>query len=421
MGNISNLTRKDIFDLFKYGIKEENWLTEEIVYYPYYGRIDIVNFLKRLYKLEVWKSRDSRLNNAEQEIAMHTRNGDYPDDWIFDDERFNLFYGEDKFLLNFLCEVFHPEVRDENKDWMKFFERINNLLHEDGYDLFVSSKLSGRDVFSWRLYTKKPDIYIPFSKRNKGRSLHITLSNETRHQLFNVMNVYNETFYLTDETNWHYTKLTSEFVFEDIYKFYIPKHYVDKNLVEIKEFKDFQQGTAPFVIFDVIESFYNHITESEKFESEINVIFKLNNINVELKNGEIWFLTDETLSIDDIVKFDENGIEELVRTADCLYKEGKYSYAVEKLWDAFERVKTYYYPRLNKKESANKIITDLSKDNDNFKSLFEDEFKKLTSIGNSYRIRHHEKNTIDINSNLHYKYFYKRCYSLISIVIENLQ
>ncbi|WP_308444723.1 AbiJ-related protein [Lactobacillus iners] len=45
---------------------------------------------------------------------MHTHNGEYPDDWIFEDERFQLLDGEDNILLNFLCEVFHPEVRDEN-------------------------------------------------------------------------------------------------------------------------------------------------------------------------------------------------------------------------------------------------------------------------------------------------------------------
>lgn len=74
-----------------------------------------MDFLKRLYPLEKWESKDSRVDNAEEEITMHTSNGDYPEDWIFDDERFQLFDLEDNILLNFLCEVFHPEVRDEKR------------------------------------------------------------------------------------------------------------------------------------------------------------------------------------------------------------------------------------------------------------------------------------------------------------------
>lgn len=424
LGNISGVTRRDIIDLFKNGIKEDNWLTEEIIYYPYYGRFDIVDFLKRLYKLDTWVSGDSRLKNAEQEIAMHTRNGDYPYDWIFDDERFHLLNGDDNVLLDFLCEVFHPEIRDENKDWRRYLERINSLLREDGYELVVSSKLSGRDVFSWRTYIRKSYIYIPFSKRNNslisGGKVNIKLPNAVRHQLFKVMNEYDETFYLTDETNWNYTKCSSDYVLEDINKFYVPKHYVDKNFIQIKEFKDFQEGTSPLVIFDVIESFNRHTRNSETFENEINAIFKLNNINVELRGGEIHFSTNKTLLLDPSVKINEIGIEELIRVAEDLYSKGKYSYAVEKIWDAFERIKTYY-PTLGKKQSAEKIIDELSNGNNSIKSMFQAKFKNLTAIGNSYRIRHHETNTIDIKSDLHYKYFYKRCYSLISTIIESLQ
>lgn len=421
MANISRVTRRDIFDLFKNGIKNTSWLIEDLIYYPYYGHLEIVEFLNRLYKLNTWESGDSRLTNAEQEIAMHTRNGDYPDDWIFDDERFQLQCGKDKVLLNFLCEVFHPEVRDESKDWMLYLQRINKLLQEDGYELFVSSKLSGRDVYDWRLYTKKPDIYIPFSERNKGVNVSFKLPNTTRYQLFKIMNSYNEVFHLTDETNWHYEKLTTEFVLEDINKFYVPKHYVDNSLVNIQQFNDFQLGTKPVVIFDVIESFAWHTSNSKEFENEINAIFKMHNINVELISGEIHFFDDKLLSIDSVIKIDEIGVEELIRTANDLYSKRKYSFAVEKLWDAFERIKTYYDPTLDKKESLNKILDGLGDNNSNIRELFNDEFKALTSIGNTYRIRHHEKNKIDIKSDLHYKYFYKRCYSLISVVMEFLQ
>ena len=53
--------------------------------------------------------------------------------------------------------------------------------------------------------------------------------------------------------------------------------------------------------------------------------------------------------------------------------------------------------------------------------MFDIEIKALTNIGNSYRIRHHEIDKIDMSKELHYKYFYKRCLALISVILENLQ
>lgn len=380
--------------------------------------------MKRLYNLADWESRDSRVDNAEEEIIMHIHNGDYPDDWIFEDERFQLFDGEDNILLNFICEVFHPEVRDENGVWERYLERINALLKEDGYEIVATSKLSGRDVFSWRTYIKKPSMYIPFSERNKslitGKKNSIKLPNAARHQLFKVMNEYNETFMFTSETNFNYYKSINDLVLEDITKFYIPKHYVGSELVEINEFSDFKEGTRPFTVFDVIESFNRHTTKSSQFRNEINAIFKLNNINVELRNGEVHSTSNKAIGLDDSTNINEAGLEELIRTAEVSYNKGEYSYAVEKIWDAFERIKTYY-PTLDKKKSAEKIINDISYRNEHIKKMFDNEFKVLTDTGNSYRIRHHEINKIDISKELHYKYFYKRCLALISVIVENLQ
>ena len=110
------------------------------------------------------------------------------------------------------------------------------------------------------------------------------------------------------------------------------------------------------MIFDIIESFCRHITNIEGFKNELNAIFKLHNIGVELRAGEIHSSISETLALVPYVKINEAGIEELIRTAEDLYIKGKYSYTVEKIWDAFERIKTYYYSTLDKKKSAEKII-----------------------------------------------------------------
>ena len=57
----------------------------------------------------------------------------------------------------------------------------------------------------------------------------------------------------------------------------------------------------------------------------------------------------------------------------------------------------------------------------NFKALYQAEFKELTTIGNKFRIRHHETTKIDITDNRQYDYFYKRCLALISVAILYLE
>lgn len=424
MANISRVTRRDIIDLFKNGITIYNPLImdyEISVFYPYYGCIEIVGFLNRLYDLEKWESQDPRLSNAAEEIKMHTLNGDYPYEWIFDDERFQLFNGEDAVFLNFLCEVFHPEVRDDGEDWRGYLQRINELLQEDGYELFVARKISGRDVYAWRPYTKRSDVYIPFSLRNKENKKSWKLPNELRYQLFSAMDTYNEEFYVRDETGCECIKSVTDCVLEEVYKFYKPQHYVGDCLLEVKRFDDFQLGTNPKVVFDVIEIFDRNISKSEEFEKIINTYFELHGIDVGLVNKEIHLVEDDFLLSDQTIQIDEIETEKLLRDSRELYAQQKYSLAVEKLWDAYERIKTYYSPVLDKKSSTNKIIDDLGEGNQNIRKVFNDEFKALNTLGNDYNIRHHEKNKIIIKGELHYKYLYKRCYALISTIIEMLK
>lgn len=60
----------------------------------------------------------------------------------------------------------------------------------------------------------------------------------------------------------------------------------------------------------------------------------------------------------------ENGIQSLINEGIGLYKKPmlmpNMQTNVENLWDDFERLKTYYYPNLGKKESATKIVNDIS-------------------------------------------------------------
>ena len=116
----------------------------------------------------------------------------------------------------------------------------------------------------------------------------------------------------------------------------------------------------------------------------------------------------------------EKGLNDYLNQAEKYYKEGNYPIAVEKLWDAYERLKTYY-PSLDKKGNTQKMSSDFSNNNDNIKELVYNEFGFLTKVGNNYTIRHTETNKIRISDDNHYKYLYKRCFSLISLILEDIE
>lgn len=93
--------------------------------------------------------------------------------------------------------------------------------------------------------------------------------------------------------------------------------------------------------------------------------------------------------------------------------------ALEKLWDAFERIKTYFSSEgLNKKQSAEKLVNLISENFD--KEFIEEEFDKLTKIGNNYRIRHHETGKKELTP-VHINYFFFKMLSLIDLCLTFLQ
>lgn len=166
MKQITEVTRQDLFDLINYGYTYTEWIPtphpdfanyvrmeEYTAKIQYWGRLENeLTFLKRIYDLTSMPTNDSRFADAEGDIWQHTvNNDDYEFGWVFSDERFHLSNGnEDKYLLNFLCEMFHPAVRIENGDWKRIFERVNELLAPDGYCLYQSNTISGRAIYGWK-------------------------------------------------------------------------------------------------------------------------------------------------------------------------------------------------------------------------------------------------------------------------------
>lgn len=154
------------------------------------------------------------------------------------------------------------------------------------------------------------------------------------------------------------------------------------------------------------------------------------------KTGLLYTLT-ENMTVERIVEYStispevvtgissvkEPGLKDLLDEAISLFKQPNPAMrndAVEKIWDALERLQIYY-TTLDKKASVTKIVTEMSAGQSEFEQLFSAEFATLTKIGNDYRIRHHETNKIDINDIRYYDYFFNRCLALIATAILYLK
>jgi hypothetical protein len=134
---ISRVTRRDIFDYLR------------VDGGPWWGRLDEVAFLSRLYDLEALPSTDSRYTTASRDIWQHRENNDdWEDDWVFHDSRFQLTSGPDEILLGFLAQMVHPVVQPDTDRAAQIVADLNRLLAPDGWALKAQKKISGRPVYA---------------------------------------------------------------------------------------------------------------------------------------------------------------------------------------------------------------------------------------------------------------------------------
>jgi hypothetical protein len=119
----------------------------------WYGVLDEVEFFGRLYDLDTLPTTDPRSTQfptAREDIIQHCiANLDWPDDWIFDDERFGLANSDDV-LLQFLAEMLHPAVRTNLAEVEQLHAFLNQTLVHDGYEIVQVDAISGAPVFAGR-------------------------------------------------------------------------------------------------------------------------------------------------------------------------------------------------------------------------------------------------------------------------------
>ena len=101
---------------------------------PFHGRLEYMDFLKRVWPLNEMPSEDHRFNTATADIATHMRFGDWDDSHLLL-ERLKLSSGPDDDFLRFLEAVVHPLVVPEETEALDLVASINRSLERDGFHL----------------------------------------------------------------------------------------------------------------------------------------------------------------------------------------------------------------------------------------------------------------------------------------------
>ncbi|MES9668691.1 hypothetical protein [Bacillus nitratireducens] len=225
----------------------------------------------------------------------------------------------------------------------------------------------------------------------------------------------------------------------------IPTLDVPVSFIKDVDPSDFIDPVMKYAILDLIEFCYSKIWDTMpyicpstykpshirhfntgnmkgNFRQEVNLIFERNEI--------VFFLDDEghiqrhlpqemnNLLQNLKVRSSDQTLNDLVNMAvENIRKpqEANRFTALEKIWDAFERIKTFHGS--NKKTSLPTLLSDVGDLTDEFEVLLNAEFAALTTIGNEYQIRHFERNKKQIKSVEHVDYLFYRMIALISLCI----
>ncbi|PHO13721.1 hypothetical protein CPG38_01655 [Malaciobacter marinus] len=181
---------------------------------------------------------------------------------------------------------------------------------------------------------------------------------------------------------------------------------------------------------DFFQHYHLTFKKSEELESnfreKINQIFERNGILFYInEDGQINRNISESMKplINQIYNTADTRLNDLVKLAYDKFVLPKIEdriFALEKIWDAFERMKTYYIEK-NKKESINDLISLVSNNNTEFGTLINTECNALTAIGNNYQIRHFETNKIELTDNKHIDYLFYRMVSIMQLFMSELE
>jgi hypothetical protein len=196
-------------------------------------------------------------------------------------------------------------------------------------------------------------------------------------------------------------------------------------------------------IFDLVEFAYEFIAEAkdpslhsymshshysydqeagrDKFSHDVNRVFERNGIAFELKHGEVIRIAPAVLHeslAETVFKTGDAVLDELLEVSRQKFLNrslGVRRESLEKLWDAWERLKTVEAG--NDKKDRVKVLLDKAA-TEPFRDRLEKEAMELTDIGNKFMIRHTETDKVPIVDSVHVDYLFQRMFSIILLLLK---
>lgn len=175
--------------------------------------------------------------------------------------------------------------------------------------------------------------------------------------------------------------------------------------------------------------------EKENFKNDINTLFRRNGLVFELKEtGKIERIVPSGLVplASKLYKTSDTELNQLIDEAFDNFSKLKVEdrrVAVDKIWDAFDRMKTYYQDK-NTKDSISTLIQEVSGGNSVIIEILETEANMLRDIGNGKRIdktmtglaiRHNETTKVRIDNNEYIDILFYRMASFMQLFLKHLE
>jgi hypothetical protein len=167
---------------------------------------------------------------------------------------------------------------------------------------------------------------------------------------------------------------------------------------------------------------YDADTGREKFAHDVNRICERNGMAFELTRGEVIRIAPAVLHESlaaTVFKTGDTVLDELLEVSRQKFLNralGIRRESLEKLWDAWERLKTVE-AGASKKASA-KVLLDKAAAEPSFRDTLEMEAKELTRIGNTFMIRHTEIEKVPVVDSAHVDYLFHRMFSIIRLLLK---